>query len=113
MKVGNSSISAQLDLIKNLKSIDSVTSNKNESSNGTASGASAVSFGEMLMQKFEETNAHGIEAEKAIQRSLTGEDQNPHDAVIAIQKASLSLTLMLGIKERLEKAYQDIIRTPI
>ncbi len=108
MKVGDSSLSNQLNLIKNLKGIESVTpkSSETQSSGG-------VAFGEMLLQKYEEANTQGIEAERAIQRSVLGEDQNPHEAVIAVQKASVSLTLMLGIKERLERAYQDLIKTPI
>jgi flagellar hook-basal body complex protein FliE len=109
MKVGESSLTGQLNLIKNLKQIDSV-SNKSFESDQISQGQS---FGEMLMQKYDEANRYGVEAEQAIQRSVLGEDQNPHEAVIAVQKASVSLTLMLGIKERLERAYQDLIKTPI
>jgi flagellar hook-basal body complex protein FliE len=71
------------------------------------------SFSEMFMQKYEETNDLGIKAEQAIQRSVMGKEENPHEGVIAIQKASVSLSLMMGVKERLERAYQEIMRMPV
>lgn len=111
MKVGDSSLISQLNLIKNIKGIDSISPKGGTES--AVSGTSGTSFGDMLLQKYEEANMDGIRAEQAIQRSILGEDQNPHEAVIAVQKASVSLTLMMGVKERLERAYQDLIKTPI
>ena len=76
-------------------------------------GGKKVSFGEFLSQQFAEANQLGLEAERAIQRSVTGEETNPHAAMIAVQKADVSLTLLMSVKERIERAYQELIRTPI
>jgi flagellar hook-basal body complex protein FliE len=108
MKIGDSSLVSQLNMLKGLKEIDTSTPKVQE-----VSGPKSQSFGDMLLQKYEEANDLGVAAERAIQKSVLGEDQNPHEAVIAVQKASVSLTLMLGVKERLERAYQDLIKTPI
>ena len=72
-----------------------------------------VSFAEFLSQQFNEANRLGLEADKAITRSAMGEEANPHDTVIAVQKADIALTLLMSVKERIERAYQEIIRTPI
>jgi flagellar hook-basal body complex protein FliE len=72
-----------------------------------------VSFGDFLAGHFNAVNQSGLESEEALKRATLGEEMNPHATLIAMQKASISLTLMMGIKERLERAYQEIIRTPL
>ena len=72
-----------------------------------------LSFGEFLAQQFQRANTHGIEAEQAIQRAVAGTEENPHATMLAVQKASVSLTLMMSIKERLERTYQELIRLQI
>jgi flagellar hook-basal body complex protein FliE len=111
MKVTGGSLIDQLEMLKGARGFDSI-SPKSIPSEGSESGA-VQSFGDMLLQKYEETNSLGVEAERAIQRSILGEDQNPHEAVIAVQKASVSLSLMMGVKERLERAFQELIKMPI
>jgi flagellar hook-basal body complex protein FliE len=115
MKIEGGNFTDQLQLLKGIRGIErpageGLTSGVDSSPGGSKS---VQSFGDMLMQKYEETNTLGIEAERTIQRSILGDDQNPHEAVIAIQKASVSLSLMMGVKERLERAFQEIIKTPL
>ena len=76
-------------------------------------GAPKTSFADYLTQQFDTVNEQGLEAEKAIQRSILGKDENPHQTMIAVQKAEISLTLLMSVKERIERAYQEIIRMPI
>ena len=80
---------------------------------GEQAAPGKVSFGEMLQSQFSEVETQGIAAEDAIKRSLMGNEVNPHSTVIAVQKATTSLTLLMTIKDRLERAYQEIIRTPL
>ena len=107
---------SMLDQLRTIRGVESVTPNKTEGMGNQGGGAAPgnkVSFGEFLSQQFEESNRLGLEAEKAIQRSVTGEEQNPHAAMIAVQKADISLTLLMSLKERIERAYTELIRTPI
>ena len=76
-------------------------------------GSPKTSFADYLTQQFDTVNEQGLEAEKAIQRSILGKDENPHQTMIAVQKAEISLTLLMSVKERIERAYQEIIRMPI
>ena len=105
---------SMLDQLRTIRGVESI-SPKAEGMGGAAGGApgNKISFGDFLSQQFEESNRLGIEAEKAIQRSVTGEEQNPHAAMIAVQKADISLTLLMSLKERIERAYTELIRTPI
>lgn len=108
---------SMLDQLRTIRGVESITP-KAEGMGGVGGGnggapGNKISFGDFLSQQFEESNRLGIEAEKAIQRSVTGEEQNPHAAMIAVQKADISLTLLMSLKERIERAYTELIRTPI
>lgn len=72
-----------------------------------------LSFSKLLADSFEKVNREGIAADEAVNNALLRNEPNPHQALIAIQEAELSFSLMLSIKERLETAYQTVIRTQI
>lgn len=112
MKIDSGSFVDQLRMLKGVGAIEK-TPQGTSGIEGAIGGDSKTSFSDMLVKQYEESNRLGVEAENAIQRSILGQSDNPHETVIAVQKASVSLTLMMGIKERLERAYQEIIRTPI
>ena len=80
---------------------------------GNAGEGQKISFMEYLQQQFSEANQLGLDAEHAIQRTMLGQEKSPHEAMIAVQKADISLTLLMSLKERIERAYTDLIRTPI
>ena len=69
------------------------------------------SFSEFLLEQFNESNQLGMEADRRIDMSVRGEDPSPHETIIAIQKADVSFNLLLSIKDKLEQAYQTLIRT--
>ena len=111
MEIKGLSLSDQLRMMRNVPSIQPIDKPGLDQDRSPKPGQ--VSFGEVLAKQFETANTSGVNAEKAIQQALMGETSNPHSTVIAVQKASVSLTLMMSIKERLERAYQDIIRMQI
>ncbi len=106
------------DQLRMMRGVEGIYPKKSE---GAAEGLSGVapqaggktSFADYLKQQFDETNKLGIEAESAIQRSVLGDETNPHAAMIAVQKADISLSLLMSVKERIERAYQELIRTPV
>lgn len=96
-----------------IRGVDSITPRESGGIDSSPKSGKAVSFAEYLQHQIEETNQLGLEAENAIQRSVLGEETNPHQTMMAVQKADISLTLLTSIKDRLERAYTDLIRTPI
>jgi flagellar hook-basal body complex protein FliE len=111
MEIKGIPISDQLKMMKGVAGVRPIEEIDTQHQGPNKSGK--ISFGEFLSKQFATANADGVEAEKAIQQSLTGEQNNPHSTVIAVQKASVSLTLMMSIKERLERSYQELIRMQI
>jgi flagellar hook-basal body complex protein FliE len=69
-------------------------------------------FAESLGRLIEGVEQSGAEANQAIGNMLdkTGE---VHDAMIALQRAEMSLQLTMQIRNKLVQAYQDVMRMPI
>lgn len=77
------------------------------------SGNGKVSFGDFLMRSIDRVNELGVDADRQMQMAITGKQPNPHAALLAVQEAEISFTLMMSIKERLEAAYQQLSRMQI
>lgn len=69
-----------------------------------------LSFSEILAKSLEEVNALGVKADREINLSISGNSPNPHSALLALQEAEISFNLMTTIKDRLEQAYQQLVR---
>lgn len=104
-----------IDMLQHLKSINGIEGIKPPASAPTDKPASSnpTSFSQFLSESLETVNKYGIEADQSIQRSLEGKETNPHNTMIALQKADVTFRLMLSVQQRLIDAYQQIIRTPI
>ena len=77
----------------------------------SSGGEGGVSFADILKDKFAETNRLGLEADRSVERAALGLESSPHATLIAVQKAEISMSLLMSVKERLERAYQELVRT--
>lgn len=83
-----------------------------------ASGASstpqdaAEGFGASLGQLIEGAESTNTEANKAVGAMLAGSG-DVHDAMIALQRAELTLQLTVQVRNKLVQAYQEIMRMPV
>ena len=69
-------------------------------------GALSNDFSKMLR----EVNNLQIKADQKIEEFATSKDKDLHGTMIAMQKADVSLRLLLQIRARLTTAYQEIMR---
>jgi flagellar hook-basal body complex protein FliE len=72
-----------------------------------------ANFVDFLKAQVQEVNQLGLDLDHKMELQLQGKLANPHEAAIAMQKADVSFKLMLAVKEQLEAAYQQIMRTTI
>jgi flagellar hook-basal body complex protein FliE len=82
---------------------------------GGASPATTTSvsgFGEALARMVTSTEQSGEVANEAVGNMLNGTG-DVHDAMIALQRAELSLQLTVQVRNKLVQAYQDIMRMPV
>jgi flagellar hook-basal body complex protein FliE len=81
----------------------------------TAPGGEArpTGFGEALGRALAEVNALQLDAEGATRALASGKTQDMTQAVVAMEKASITFQFALQIRNKLLEAYQDIMRMPV
>lgn len=76
-----------------------------------AAGAGAR-FTQALTRLVEDTDQSSSDANAKIGAMLSGTG-DVHDAMIALQRADVSLQLTVQVRNKLMSAYQDIMRMPV
>ena len=66
-------------------------------------------FSKML----DEVNTLQLAADKKIEEFATSKEKDLHGTMIAMQKADVSLRLLLQVRSKLTSAYQEIMRTQL
>jgi flagellar hook-basal body complex protein FliE len=70
-------------------------------------------FGAVLKDSILEVNKLQTDAGKAIENLAQGKVENVHEAMIAMEKASVSFNLMLEVKNKLMSAYDEMMRMQV
>jgi len=82
---------------------------------GGAAGAPAATgegFGEALAKMITSSEQSGDAANSAVEQMLGGTG-DVHDAMIALQRAELTLQLTVQVRNKLVQAYQEILKMPV
>ena len=77
------------------------------------SGKSGASFGEVLKDAISTVNELQKQSDQEIQKLMTGESEDLHNTIIAMQKADLSFQMMMQVRNKIVQAYQEIMRMQI
>lgn len=95
--------------------IDKISSSNilNQTLTGSIKEKKVPTFSDTLKEYISSVNNDQIAANNAITKFLKGETKDIHSTVISIEKAEISLQLMLQIKNKLTQAYQEIMRMQI
>lgn len=75
-----------------------------------AGGASSSGFMDTLQHAISKANDIQMEASQATEALMTGQTQNVHQTMVALQEADVSFQLMMQIRNKLVSAYEDIQR---
>jgi flagellar hook-basal body complex protein FliE len=70
-------------------------------------------FGEVLKDAISTVNELQKQSDQDIQKLMTGESQDLHTTVIAMQKADLSFQMMMQVRNKIVQAYQEIMRMQV
>ncbi len=76
-------------------------------------GAPASGFMNTLQQAISKANDIQLEAGQATEALMTGQTQNIHQTMVALQEADVSFQLMMQIRNKLVSAYEEIQRMQI
>lgn len=69
------------------------------------------SFGDVLKDSLNEVNEEQLKAQYAMTDMATGQIKDLHQAALAINKAELSMKMMLEVRNKAISAYKEILRT--
>jgi flagellar hook-basal body complex protein FliE len=76
-------------------------------------GKVADGFAETLKTALNETNKAQIEADHAVEKLNTGEAKNLHEVMISMEKADISLRMLVQMRNKVVDAYQEIMRMQV
>lgn len=96
--------------LNKLSSLSTAELLNNKSAKPTNSTTSS-NFGEMLKAGIDDVNKMQKTSEKAMSDIATGQVKDLHQAAIAIDKAEMSMKLMLEVRNKAISAYKEILRT--
>jgi flagellar hook-basal body complex protein FliE len=75
--------------------------------------AKGQSFSSMLKNSIQEVNSLQQEADNAVKTLATGEAENVHSTLIAMEKAGLSFKLMMQMRNKVLDAYREVMRMQV
>lgn len=71
-------------------------------------------FGEMLKDAINEVNELQQKADEAVEtQTVSGDTTDLHSTMIALQKAEVSFQTMMQVRNKILKAYEEIMRMPV
>lgn len=95
--------------VSSIKSLSTADLLKAKSAGGVEN--SGTDFAQELKNAIGNVNEMQVEGEKAMSDIATGSVKDLHQAAIAIDKAEISMKLMLEVRNKALNAYKEITRT--
>ena len=80
---------------------------------GAAGESQRVDFGQSIQSVLQQVNATQQQSSQMIGRYERGEDVPLTDVVLAMQKSSLAFEATLQVRNKVMKAYEDILNMPV
>ena len=71
------------------------------------------SFAQYMRDQIDKVNAQQLDASEAVQKLATGETDNPGDVMAAVKKSEIAFSMLLEVRNKLQEAYQDVMRMQI
>ena len=79
----------------------------------TSVGGEKTHFGTMLKDAISTVNDLSQQSNREVEKIITGETDDLHTAVIAMQRADVSFQMMMQVRNKIVQAYQEVLRMPI
>lgn len=70
-------------------------------------------FGEVLSRTINQVNQQQIAGDVASDKLQTGEAKHLHEAMIAIEQADISLRMLVQMRNKVQQAYEEIMRMQV
>ena len=74
---------------------------------------STTGFSDMLADAVSQTNEAQLDADKAAVALQTGKAENLHEVMLSMEKADISMRLLVQMRNKALDAYQEIMRMQV
>ncbi|MGE0616302.1 MAG: flagellar hook-basal body complex protein FliE [Bacteriovoracia bacterium] len=78
-----------------------------------AKGGMTDGFAQMLQRTLENVNSTQVQADSAMKELIAGRTKNVHETMLAVEKAEMSLKLMMQVRNKVLDAYREIMRMQV
>jgi flagellar hook-basal body complex protein FliE len=72
-----------------------------------------VSFASLVGEMVSDVDAKGRTSVAELKKVMTGEVDNLHQSMVAMQEASVAFTLMVEVRNKLMESYQQVMRMQV
>ncbi len=73
----------------------------------------AKTFSDMLKNSVEQVNEEQVKADTAMKELVSGRTKNVHETMLTVERADVSLKLMMQIRNKVLDAYKEIMRMQV
>ena len=73
----------------------------------------APGFDQLLGKFVNEVSDLQKQVDASVRRGASGEPEEVHDMLLAVNKAELSFRLLVEVRNKLVEAYQEVMRLPV
>ena len=80
---------------------------------GRSAGAEGASFSDLLGDALGRVNAAQQQADVAMERVATGDAEDLHEAMLAIERADIALRLTAQVTQKAVEAYKEVSRMQV
>ena len=70
-------------------------------------------FSEMLKDSLSRVNEYQTQSDVAVKELVAGRTKNIHEAILAMERADMSLKLMMQVRNKIVDAYREIMRMQV
>jgi flagellar hook-basal body complex protein FliE len=77
---------------------------------GGATGSDA--FSSILQQSVRNVSQLQGDAETSVNQFISGEQEDPHTTMLAVQRASLAFDMFVQVRNKVVQAYQEVMKMP-
>ncbi len=107
MAISNIAMKAYTNALETAQKIDQ---HKGGSSKALGKQDTGTSFAETISDSLQNVNAMQQDKSQAIQAFASGENQNVHELMITMQKASVTMKMTSAVRGKVMEAYKEMMR---
>lgn len=96
-----------------IENIQSIVGQKMPDTSRTSAKKAATSFAETFEKAFQDVNKSVLDADHKMSQLATGQSKDIHGTMISMEKANVSMKLLMAVRGKMVAAYEEIMRMQV